>query len=82
MNALRLPSSILQNPLLNQWVDFSEPGVAKIFSAKVELGQGIITALVQIAAEELGLPLHQVLVISGDTRQSPDEGYTAGSMSI
>jgi CO/xanthine dehydrogenase Mo-binding subunit len=44
--------------------------------------QGIITALAQIAAEELGLPMSQILVISGDTRQCPDEGYTAGSMSI
>src|SRR5262249_28305136 len=70
------------NPLLSQWVDFGELGVAKIFSAKVELGQGIITAIAQIAAEELGLPMRQILVISGDTRQCPEEGYTAGSMSI
>jgi nicotinate dehydrogenase subunit B len=82
MSAPRLPSSVMENPLLSQWVDFSEPGVAKIFSAKVELGQGILTALAQIAAEELGLPIGQIIVISGDTRQCPDEGYTAGSMSI
>jgi nicotinate dehydrogenase subunit B len=78
----RLPGSLQENPLLSQWVDFGEPGVAKIFSAKVELGQGIITALAQIAAEELGLPMRQIRVISGDTRQCPDDGYTAGSMSI
>ena len=82
MSAPGLPSSIRENPLLSQWLDFGEPGVAKIFSAKVELGQGIITAIAQIAAEELGLPMRQILVISGDTRQCPDEGYTAGSMSI
>lgn len=80
MSAPGLPSSIRENPLLGQWVDFGEPGVAKIFSAKVELGQGIITAIAQIAAEELGLQMRQILVISGDTRQCPDEGYTAGSM--
>ena len=82
MSRPRLPGSLQENPLLSQWVDFGEPGVAKIFSAKVELGQGIITALAQIAAEELGLPMRQIRVISGDTRQCPDEGYTAGSMSI
>jgi nicotinate dehydrogenase subunit B len=82
MSAPGLPSSIRENPRLSQWVDFGEPGVAKIFSAKVELGQGIITAIAQIAAQALGLPMRQILVISGDTRQCPDEGYTAGSMSI
>src|SRR6516165_941837 len=82
MSEPRLPWSVQENPLLSQWVDFGEPGVAKIFSAKVELGQGIITALAQIAAEELELPMRQILVISGDTRQCPNEGYTAGSMSI
>jgi nicotinate dehydrogenase subunit B len=82
MSRPRLPWSVQENPLLCQWVDFSELGVAKVFSAKVELGQGIITALAQIAAEELGLPMRQIVVISGDTRRCPDEGYTAGSMSI
>jgi nicotinate dehydrogenase subunit B len=82
MSGPHLPRSVEENPLLSQWVDFGVPGVARIFSAKVELGQGIITALAQIAAEELGLLMGQIRVISGDTRQCPDEGYTAGSMSI
>src|SRR5260370_29709943 len=77
-----LPRSILENPLLAQWVDFSEPGVVRVFSAKVELGQGIVTAIAQIAAEELRLPIAQVVVVSGDTRYCPDESYTAGSISI
>jgi nicotinate dehydrogenase subunit B len=77
-----LPRSIQENPLLAQWVDFSAPGVVRVFSAKVELGQGIVTAIAQIAAEELSLPIAQVVVVSGDTRYCPDESYTAGSMSI
>jgi CO/xanthine dehydrogenase Mo-binding subunit len=60
----------------------SEPGVARVFTAKVELGQGILTALAQIAAEELRLPIAKIKIVSGDTRCSPDESYTAGSMSI
>jgi len=78
----QLPWSVRQNPRLRQWVDFSEQGVARVFTAKVELGQGILTALVQIAAEELRLPMARIKVVSGDTRYSPDESYTAGSMSI
>jgi len=72
----------VENPLLCQWVDFSEPGIARVFSAKVELGQGIVTAIAQIAATELKLPMSKVVVVSGDTRCCPNESYTAGSMSI
>jgi nicotinate dehydrogenase subunit B len=77
-----LPWSITENPRLENWVDFSHRGIARVFTAKVELGQGIVTAMAQIAAEELRLPLTQVTVVSGDTRCSPNESYTAGSMSI
>ena len=82
MSVPRLPWSVQENPLLNQWVDLTEPGVARVFSAKVELGQGIVTAIAQIAAEELRLPMSRIVVVSGDTRRCPDESYTAGSMSI
>lgn len=82
MSRPQLPRSIQENPLLRQWVDFSRPGVARVFSAKVEIGQGILTALWQIAAEELRLELSRVEIVSGDTRCCPNESYTAGSMSI
>ena len=48
----------------------------------MELGQGILTALAQIAAEELDLPLARVKIISGDTGRTPNEGQTAGSQSV
>jgi nicotinate dehydrogenase subunit B len=80
--AVRLPWSLQENPRLGNWLDFSEPGVVRAFTAKVELGQGIVTAMTQIAAEELALQLSQVRVVSGDTRCCPNESYTAGSMSI
>jgi CO/xanthine dehydrogenase Mo-binding subunit len=82
MSAYPLPRSIIENPTLDRWVDFSRPGVVRVFTAKVEIGQGITTALGQIAAHELRLPLVQIEVVSGDTRVCPDESYTAGSMSI
>src|SRR5579885_3088679 len=79
---VRLAWSLRDNPILRQWVDFSVPGTARVFTAKVELGQGILTALAQIAADELRLPIERIAVVSGDTRHSPNESYTAGSMSI
>ncbi|MGH7782103.1 MAG: molybdopterin cofactor-binding domain-containing protein [Candidatus Binataceae bacterium] len=82
MSKVALPWSLQENPRLEDWVDFSEPGVVRAFTAKVELGQGIVTAMAQIAADELRLPLSRITVLSGDTRFSPNESYTAGSMSV
>jgi nicotinate dehydrogenase subunit B len=57
-------------------------GTITVFSGKVELGTGVRTALAQIVAEELDVPLARVRMVMGDTALTPDEGYTAGSMTI
>ena len=49
---------------------------------KVELGQGIVTALAQIAADELGVPLEKIRMLPASTAYSPDEGVTSGSQSV
>jgi nicotinate dehydrogenase subunit B len=77
-----LPGSLAGNPMLDAWLRINPDGSATVFTGKVELGQGIVTALAQIAAEELDLPLSRVKMISGDTGQTPNEGQTAGSQSI
>src|SRR5262249_42010495 len=55
--APRLPGSLQTNRKLDGWIRINGDGTATIFTGKVELGQGILTALAQIAAEELDLPL-------------------------
>ena len=80
--APKLPGSLANNPMLDAWLRINADGSATIFTGKVELGQGISTALAQIAAEELDLPLARIAMIAGDTAQTPDEGYTSGSQSI
>jgi nicotinate dehydrogenase subunit B len=80
--APKLPGSLANNRMLDAWLRINADGSATIFTGKVELGQGISTALAQIAVEELDLPLARVRMISGDTAQTPDEGYTSGSQSI
>jgi len=82
MSAPALPLSLRQNPLLEQWLRFNADRTVTAFSGKVELGQGIVTAIAQIAAEELGLEPAQLSIVAGDTRLAPDEWYTAGSQSI
>jgi nicotinate dehydrogenase subunit B len=77
-----LPGSLAANRMLDAWLRLNPDGSATVFTGKVELGQGIVTALAQIAAEELDLPLARIKMISGDTGQTPNEGQTAGSQSI
>jgi nicotinate dehydrogenase subunit A len=77
-----LPPSRLRHPDLDSWVRINTDETITIFSGKVEIGQGIKTAVAQLAAEELDVDLDRIQVISGDTAVTPDEGVTAGSMSL
>ena len=77
--AAKLPGSLAENRMLDAWIRINADGSATIFPGKVELGQGITTALTQIAAEELDLPLVRVRVVTTDTSHSPNEGVTSGS---
>ena len=63
-------------------IRFERDRTVWIASGKVELGQGINTALAQIAAEELDVAFERVRIVPPSTAHSPDEGYTSGSMSI
>jgi nicotinate dehydrogenase subunit B len=82
MNAPKLPLSLVENPRLDRWIRFQPDRTVRIATGKVEMGQGVVTALGQIAADELDVPLGQVVVLSGDTTHGPDELYTTSSLSI
>jgi len=77
-----LPLSLKTNPRLERWLRFNPDRTVTVRSGKVELGQGIVTAIAQIAAEELDVSLDRLRWVAGDTSASPDEWYTAGSQSI
>jgi CO/xanthine dehydrogenase Mo-binding subunit len=57
-------------------------GLVTIYSGKVDLGTGTDTALTQMAAEELGVPMASVKLVTGDTLLTPDQGITWGSLTI
>jgi CO/xanthine dehydrogenase Mo-binding subunit len=78
----RLPGSLAKNPLLDAWIRVDADGRVTAFTGKVELGQGIRTALLQVVAEELEMPFDQVSLVTADTSRTTDEGYTAGSHSV
>jgi CO/xanthine dehydrogenase Mo-binding subunit len=82
MNAPALPPSLVENPRLDRWIRFQPDRTVRIATGKVEIGQGVVTAIGQIAADELDIPLDLVAVLSGDTRSGPDELYTSSSLSI
>jgi nicotinate dehydrogenase subunit B len=81
MTAPQLPLSLARNPRLDRWVALPADGVIEVRSGKVEIGQGILTALAQIAAEELDVDVARIRMIAADTERSPNEGVTAGSRS-
>jgi len=81
MNA-PLPGPLNDNPNLDRWLAFPSPGKVTVLTGRVELGQGVLTAMAQIAADELDVAMERITMRSGDTEKAPNEGYTAGSLSI
>src|SRR5947209_15980358 len=77
-----LPGSLQKNRMLDGWLRINPDGTVTAFTGKVEIGQGIVTALAQLVADELEVDLAWVTMISGDTATTPNEGVTSGSRSI
>ncbi|WP_018698483.1 xanthine dehydrogenase family protein molybdopterin-binding subunit [Amorphus coralli] len=79
---MKTPPPLAKAPLISDWVRFAPDRRLQVFSGRVELGQGNMTALAQIAADELDVDPACVAITGADTTRTPDEGFTSGSMSI
>ncbi len=77
-----LPGSLKRAPLLDAWIRVAPDGAVTVFTGKAELGQGLSTALLQVAAEQLDLDPDRIGLVTADTARTPDEGFTAGSHSM
>src|SRR5580692_10120972 len=77
-----LPPSLAANPRLSSWINFAADGQVIVSPGKVEIGQGIVTALAQIAADELDVDIARVRMVRASTFASPNEGVTSGSLSV
>jgi nicotinate dehydrogenase subunit B len=77
-----LPFSLRSHRRLEGWIRLEPDETVTVFTGKAELGQGILTALAQIAAEELDVGLEKIRMVSADTSRGPDEQYTFGSQSV
>src|SRR5690606_17027843 len=82
MSTIASSPSLTDNPRCIDWIDLSCAGTVILKSGKVEIGQGITTALVQIAADELDVVPECVELISGHTALGPVEAGTSSSLSI
>ncbi|HTJ59281.1 MAG TPA: molybdopterin cofactor-binding domain-containing protein [Devosiaceae bacterium] len=77
-----LPGALNDDPFLDSWIKIDGKGAITVFTGKAELGQGIKTSIPQCAAEELDVPFDAIKLITADTFVTPNEGFTAGSMSM
>src|SRR5262245_26886656 len=77
-----LPGDLKKAPFLDSWIRIGADGKITVFTGKSELGQGIKTALRQVAAEELSVKFEEIGLITSDTAQTADEGFTSGSQSM
>ena len=68
--------------MLSAWLRINADGTVTLMIGKVELGQGILTAVTQICADELDVDIERIKIVSGDTAVVPNEGTTAGSSSM
>jgi len=66
----------------NAFLQIAEDGSVKCFTGKVEMGQGVNTALVQMMAEELNVPYEKVKILMGDTDLCPYDEGTWGSQTV
>jgi nicotinate dehydrogenase subunit B len=77
-----LPSSLARNPQLDLWIRIDPADTITLFTGKVELGQGLRTAIARIGAEELDVSLDRIRVCTADTHHGLNEFFTAGSQSM
>ena len=78
----KLPGSLASNPRLGDWLRIESDGTVVASTGKVEIGQGILTALRQVVADELDVAPQRIRLLGASTAHGPDEGITSGSRSI
>ena len=80
--AAATPAKTVAANEVDGFVAIDGSGRVTVYSGKVDLGTGVSTALSQMAAEELCVPLERVTLVQGDTAMTPDQGQTWGSLTI
>jgi nicotinate dehydrogenase subunit B len=79
---VKMPGSLRVASYLDSWIRIDTGGNITVFTGKAELGQGVKTAIQQIAAEQLDVPFAALTLVTADTSRTANEGYTSGSHSM
>jgi len=77
-----LPGDLAHTPMLDAWIEVDAAGQVTVFTGKAELGQGLKTAVLQVAADQLAVAPEAIDLVTADTGRTPNEGFTAGSHSM
>ena len=76
------PGKSMNKADVDAWLAVGKDGTITVYSGKVDLGTGTRTALMQMVAEELDVPLAKIDMVMGDTATTIDQGQTAGSLTV
>jgi CO/xanthine dehydrogenase Mo-binding subunit len=76
------PGSLKETPFLDAWIRVAPDGQVTVFTGKAELGQGLKTAILQVAADQLDVAPARIQLVTADTARTANEGFTAGSHSM
>ena len=79
---VKLPGSLKTDARIDSWLSIDAGGTVTIKTGKVEYGQGVMTAVAQVGADELDVALSRIRVRMADTGLTVDEKLTAGSGSV
>ena len=82
MNQFNSGPSINAYNKLSHWFDFSNPGILKVYSGKIDIGQHISSTLALITSKITEIKYDQIEIIKLSTDISPNEGITASSLSV
>jgi nicotinate dehydrogenase subunit B len=81
VDPLGIGPTLIDPNQIDSWIAIVADGTVTMKTGKVELGQGTVTATMQLVADELDVPMSKVNHIQSDTWYTPDQGTTAGSQS-
>ena len=82
MNQFNSGPSIKTYNKLSHWFDFTNPGILKVYSGKIDIGQHISSTLALITSKITEIKYDQIEIIKLSTDISPNEGITASSLSV
>ena len=81
MNQLSSGTSIQSYNFVSDWIIFDN-NMIQVLTGKIDIGQHISTTLALIASRELDINIKKIEVVNVKTNLSPNEGFTAGSLSV